>query len=137
MIILPILFSVLSFASPQKMPEPNFRFHYAPNESGEIHNCTHKRIRDLPDWEVICEGIKTKFAAHVIIRHYHRKDRSSIEILYWVTDRGENSSTAPKFHSTSAWVHLSKPGEAARLSLSQGVENDYASLVLDWHADAR
>jgi len=133
MTILSLFFSL--WAQAAVLPEPNFRFQYSPNESGEIRRCTHERIRDLPDWEITCEGMKKKFVAHVIIRHYHRESNSSIEILYWVTDRGETSSTAPKFHSTTAWIHLTKPGQAGSMSLSQGVENDYASLVMDISLD--
>jgi hypothetical protein len=133
MIILPFLFSLWfsPAALTAALPEPKFRFQYVPNEGAGIHRCTHERIRDLPDWEITCEGLKKKFVAHVIIRHHHKDSRSSIEILYWVTDRGDTNTTPPKFHSTTAWIHLTKPGEAGRISLSQGIENDYASLALE------
>lgn len=129
MSLLSLLFAILSFAS---VEDANLRFQYVPNEGGEIRNCTHQRIRDLPDWSIRCEGMKKEFAAHVVIREHQRGASTSFEILYWVTDRGENSTTRPIFHSTTTWVHLKKAGEAASLSLSQGVENDYASLVMEW-----
>jgi hypothetical protein len=127
--IISLIFALTAFAQ----PEPNLRFQYVPNEGGEILQCTHKRIRDLPDWEVNC-GSK-QFVAHVILRHYHRKDHSSMELLYWVTARSEDKRKPPLFHSTTAWIHLKERGEAARISLSQGVENDYASLVMEWRSD--
>lgn len=124
--LLNLLFTTLAFA----LPDPELKFQYVPNEGGEVLNCTHKRIRDLPDWEVNC-GPK-RFAAHVIIRSVQRNQSSSWEILYWVTARNEKK---PLFHSTTARVHFAHPTKAMAFSLSQGVENDYASLVMELKGD--
>ncbi len=125
------LFALL-FALTGSAADDNMRFRYQPTELAATH-CTHKRIRDLPDWQVRC-GEK-EFVAHVIIREYRREEepRVSYEILYWVTDR--NGPTT-RFHSGTSWIRLKKPTSLDSLTLSQGVENDYASLELDWSPSA-
>jgi hypothetical protein len=125
LLLLQLAFYPLSSAANK---DTNMRFRYQPAEA-EAVSCTHKRIRDLPDWEIRC-GEK-QFVAHVVIREYQRQEepRTSVEILYWVTDR---NSPQPKFHSGSNWIRLKKASSLDSLQLSQGVENDYASLELDW-----
>lgn len=113
----------------------NFRFRYEPVEGEAATLCTHKKIRDLPDWNVVCEtgyGKKT-YSVHLIVREYPRAGETGVEILYWVSEPGETPTSPHKFHSTSALLHLR--GEKAGLGdfiMSQGVENDFASLVLSW-----
>jgi hypothetical protein len=130
MTIFSLLFAAISFAN----PEPNFTFQYVPNEGEVATPCVHKRIRDLPDWEVICEGprVKKRFVAHVIIRDVQREKTSSVELLYWVTQRGLDSVTPPKFHSTTALMHFEGKAAPMAMTLFQGVENDFASLRLTW-----
>jgi hypothetical protein len=112
--------------------EPNFHFSYQPNEAPSIP-CAMERIRDLPDWLVTCEerGRKKVFVAHVILRETLREQDASLEILFWVTDR--NQST-PKFTSGTSLIHLKQRSALALVTLSQGVENDSAQLVLQWSA---
>lgn len=130
MAILSLLFASLAFA----MPEPNFRFQYVPNEGAAATPCEHKRIRDLPDWEVNCDGpgVSKRFVAHVIFRDTQRETTSSLEILYWVTQRGSDSAIPPKFHSTTARMHFIGKAEPMVMTFEQGVENDSASLELSW-----
>lgn len=131
MTILSFLLASYVFA----MPEPDFRFQYVPNEGEAATACEHKRIRDLPDWEVNCDGpgVSKRFAAHVIFRETKRENTSSLEILYWVTQRGLDSTTPPKFHSTTARMHFKGTAEPMVMTFEQGVENDAASLQLTWH----
>lgn len=130
MLIQTLLLSCLAFA----MPEPDFSFQYVPNEGEAATPCEHKRIRDLPDWEVNCDGpgVSKRFAAHVIFRETKRETTSSLEILYWVTQRGLDSVTPPKFHSTTARMHFKGVAEPMVMTFEQGVENDSASLQLVW-----
>lgn len=111
--------------------EPTLKFQYVPHDGAEAILCKHKPVRDLPDFDVHCEagGIIKDFAAHVIVRELPAA--SSLEILYWVTER--QAGSRPLFHSTTAL--LRGKGRASAISLSQGVENDFASLVMDWRAE--
>jgi hypothetical protein len=112
--------------------EDLLRFRYVPNE-GLALTCSHERIRDLPDWRVSCGGEKS-FTAHVIVRESEGEAGARLEIHYWVTAPGENERAPRKFHSTTALLHLNKGAETRSMILFQGVENDQASLVLDWSA---
>ncbi|MGZ3713425.1 MAG: hypothetical protein ACXVBE_16795 [Bdellovibrionota bacterium] len=133
-IILLSLFLVVSAStSAFAEPEPNFHFSYQPNEGADSVSCTHERIRNLPDWKVLCTffGEQKEFTAHVILRQLPAQTGSTFELLYWVTAAGDAPGGAPKFHSTSAILKMKGETAIASLSLAQGVENDYASLVLD------
>lgn len=108
-------------------------FSYEPSES-EPSSCTHEQIRDLPDWQVICftPSGKKEFVAHVVVKESQRDEepKTTLEILYWVTQRREN--TSPLFHSGTSMMRLNKSSSIESMRLSQSVENDYASLVMDW-----
>lgn len=127
--MLPIFWLWSSFA----FALPSMTFRYEPME-GESSPCTFEQIRDLPDWAVTCStGYgKKRFAAHVIVRENPRPNDTGLEILYWVTDRGDTDSTPPKFHSTSALFRLAGNASLSEFTLSQGVENDFAMLTLGW-----
>ena len=109
------------------------KFTYEPNEL-PASACEHEQIRDLPDWKVICKTpYETKeFVAHVIVRESQRKEepQTFLEILYWVTER--RPKQAPLFHSGTSMIRLKKGSSIESMRLSQSVENDYASLVMDW-----
>jgi hypothetical protein len=124
-----MLLSLNAFAE----AEPKHHFSYVPNEGADAVNCTHERIRDLPDWKVRCTffGEVKEFSAHVILRQIPSQNGSLFELLYWVTAAGDTLSGPPKFHSTSALLKMKGETAITSLSLAQGVENDYASLVLD------
>lgn len=125
--------------STQRVPidEGHLKFRYS-SQDGEFQlECSHKRIRDLPDWEVICKnevGIRKVFAAHIVLNKGRRlnnevKPSRWYELLYWVTDR--KAQNAPRFHSSSLILQASDESEINQFQLHQGVENDYASLILD------
>lgn len=135
-----ISLSVLLFAAPSAfaLPEPNMHFSYQPNEGFAAVNCRHERIRDLPDWRVKCNflGTEKEFTAHVILREYAKADgNSGVELLYWVTEPGKHPNSPVNFHTTSAFLGFKGNSKLADLSIGQGVENDYASLVLDATVD--
>lgn len=112
-------------------------FRYVPNE-GKAFDCTHTRIRDLPDWTIDCgQGEKT-FTAHVIVRKYSREamPQTGLEILYWVTEPGETPTSIRKYHSTTALLQLTDKTDVHSLILFQGVENDMASLRLSLKAQS-
>lgn len=106
-------------------------FRYEPNEGAEAIECTHKQIKDLPDWDIEC-GEK-KFSAHVIVRPYfhERAPKTKIEILYWVVEPGKKPRDTNIFHSSSFMVRLKEKTDLYSVSLSQGVENDFAGLTLE------
>jgi hypothetical protein len=127
MTLFPFLLTHLAFA------QPTMTFTYEPAEGQEPSPCTYEQIKDLPDYDVTCAtpfGVKN-FGAHVIVREFPHasKGDTGVEILYWVTERGDAQR---KFHSTSALFHLKGSTTLADFSLSQGVENDFASLALGW-----
>ena len=57
-------------------------------------------------------------------------EEKAFEVLYWVIDR--NQPTTRAFSSTSSWIEFKNISELNLLSFSQGVENDYAFLKLDF-----
>ena len=116
------LFASMSYAM-------DLRFSYVPNE-GEAQMCVHERIRDLPDWKVVCgERIYT---AHVIVRRAERSQEPQmmLEILYWITEPGPTPTSPNKFHSTTTFLYLKEKTEVFGLVMYLGVENDMASLRL-------
>jgi hypothetical protein len=127
------LLALLCSAPAYALPEPGFAFSYVPNEGADGVSCVHERIRDLPDWKVVCvvAGDKKEFTAHVIFREIPGSKSSALELLYWVTAAGARPEGPKDYHSTSAIFHFDRPTRVNTFSLGQGVENDYASLVLD------
>lgn len=127
-----LLLTQLSLAA----PVPKMVFTYEPVEGEAASLCDARQIQDLPDWDVTCVtpyATKT-FGAHVIVRESPHASDTSVEILYWVTERGDSGTTPRKYHSSSALFHLKGSTTLADFSLSQGVENDQSSLVLGWAA---
>jgi hypothetical protein len=124
-----LLAGLLPAAQPAKLV-----FHYQLAEGEGPSECSQAQIRDLPDWKVSCRtpyGEKT-YTAHVVVREYTKEAAAGLEILYWVTEPGATESAPPVFHSTSALLKWRGSGSLEGFSLSQGVENDLASLVLGW-----
>lgn len=130
-----LLLPLISYGQSTVLPDNRLRFDYI-SQDGQIHYpCTHKRIRDLPDWEVVCKstnGIVRTFAAHVVVVRGQRQPQSGpgiwYEILYWVTDRQDKNK--PVFHSSSMTFNLTPTSHLQAFRIFQGVENDYAALVL-------
>lgn len=144
LILLTCLMGATGFAAAQTQTQTldpqgtvSMKFAYVPHEASDLPNagvleCTHERIRDLPDWKVVCGGGEKVFTAHVVLRIGKREDapKTVIEILYWVTAPGETPTSVRKYHSTSALVYLNEPTDMAKLNISQGVENDMATLTM-------
>lgn len=127
------LLGALGFLFLSSVAHAKMEFRYEPNEGGDFLECTHKKIRDLPDWDIVCgpKGEK-KFSAHVIVRPFFRESapQTTVEILYWVIEPGKTPTSVHTFHSSTFMVRLKEKTDLYSVSLSQGVENDYASLVL-------
>lgn len=112
----------------------NLSFQYIPNEGTMMMNCVHSQIRDLPDWEVVCgKGTpqQKKYSVHFITKEYQRAVQpvTTFEYLYWVT---EWEFVKPVYSSNSFWIRLKEKTSVHGIRLYQGVENDVASLVLDY-----
>jgi hypothetical protein len=112
------------------MAKPSMFFQYVPNDGPEFTQCEYGQIRDLPDYEVTC-GEK-KFTAHVIVRQMQGGLGTAFEVLYWVTEPAAPPAKGPRFNATSTWLRIKDKSSISSLSLSQAVENDYASLMMDW-----
>jgi|GEM_PF-5651531 len=133
------LLGVFCFTLPSRAATENMRFTYQPMEDLGTE-CTHKQIRDLPDWDVACEtpyGLK-KFSAHVVVRENHRgEEKTGLEVLYWVTAPGDTETSPRKYSSTSALIGLSGKTKLEDFTFSQGIENDAAYLSLDWKRNGK
>ncbi len=130
--VLPMMFTGLAGATP--VESKNLSFQYIPNEYGAIMDCVHSKIRDLPDWEVICgKGTpqQKKYSVHFVTKEYQRAVQpvTTFEYLYWVT---EWEFVKPVYSSNSFWLRLKEKSSIHGIRLYQGVENDVASLVLDY-----
>ena len=111
----------------------NMTFIYQPMEDVGTA-CTHKQIRDLPDYAVECVtpyGTK-RFTAHVVLRETVREKNTGLEVLYWVTAPGDTDTSPRKFDSSSLLLNMAGKTKLEDLSLSQGIENDAAYLTLGW-----
>jgi hypothetical protein len=127
-LILVILLTPLAFAVGERL-----QFTYQPMEDAATV-CSHKKIRDLPDYHVECiTPYETKlFSAHVVVRENVRKINTGMEVLYWVTAPGDTPTSPHKFNSSSLLLNVSGKSNLEDLSFSQGVENDRAYLTLKW-----
>lgn len=125
-------------ATPAAEPKAvSMKFTYVPHEAPDLPNagvleCKHERIRDLPDWKVVCGADEKEFTAHVVLRIGKREEapKTVLEILYWVIEPGDTPTSVRKYHSTSSLLYLSEPTDMAKLNISQGVENDMATLTM-------
>ncbi|MCO5142541.1 MAG: hypothetical protein M9962_05570 [Oligoflexia bacterium] len=128
-----IFLSLLIVTISHAIDTEQLSFRYTPNE-GSSSACEAKPIRDLPDWEIICDTDYGKkiFAAHIVLREFSSEHRSHLEILYWVTARSEGLNNPPKFHSTTSRMTFSNKAKPEEIHLSQGIENDFASLDMRW-----
>lgn len=129
-----ILFFLLMGVFHSAEAAQKMQFTYEVVEGAEPSKCKHEQIQDLPDWRVYCDTPygKKVFTAHVIVREVPRKESTSLEMLYWVTEPGVSEKASSQFHSTTALIRLKGSTSLTSFSVSQGVENDFASLLLDW-----
>lgn len=136
-IFLQLLLASLSFAGGENYlgtsGAGNMTFTYQPMEDAGTA-CTHKQIRDLPDYAVECvtpHGTKL-FTAHVVVRENAREKNTGVEVLYWVTAPGDTETSPRKFDSSSLLLNVAGKTKLEDFSFSQGVENDAAYLTLGW-----
>lgn len=128
--MLSLLFAAWMAAPALASTDQQMRFRYVPNEGAEAAACTHQRIRDLPDWDVRCqtEGGPRRFTAHVVVE---ARGPTLTEVLYWVTSSEQNR---PRFQGTTFLFRTKDKTHATGIVMAQSVENDYASLQLEWKA---
>lgn len=134
-----------SFATPaagfsaigtNKIEEDDVIFRYTSNDGTIDLKCAH--VFDKPaanDWDVWCgKGTKwlRQFRVHFLVRNYESRSsqRSAFEVLYWVIDKDQ--PTSKSFSSTSSWIQFKNLSDLERMSFSQGVENDYAYLSVEF-----
>ena len=97
------------------------RFVYTPNEGDGMLSCRHERIRDLPDWDVVCgdKGEK-RFTVHLVVRQMTRAEepRALVDILYWVSEPPVSPSTSAftfagvnREASAPCWTFLRRLGD--------------------------
>lgn len=134
-----IIFSFFSAHADIKnlaLQEDDVRFSYSSADGEFTLKCTHYFDKpDLHDFMVWCgkgtPHLRT-FRVHFLVRHHDRPHigKSAFEVLYWVTDRDQEPSR--RFSSTSSWIHFRNPSDLEKMSFSQGVENDYANLTIEF-----
>ncbi len=120
----------------KELKEDDVTFHYMSNDGTIDLKCAH--VFDKPgawDWDVWCgkgTNMLRMFRVHFLIRQYQSKvaNKTAYEVLYWVTDRDQPTTKA--FSSTTTWLQFNSLTTADMLSFSQGVENDYAHLTIEY-----
>ncbi|HEX7672726.1 MAG TPA: hypothetical protein VF412_01075 [Bdellovibrio sp.] len=117
--------------------EDDVTFNYMSNDGTIDLKCAH--VYDKPDawdWDVWCgkgTNMLRMFRVHFLLRQYVSKtaNKTAYEVLYWVTDR--DADTTKMFSSATNWLQFNGMTTPDMLSFSQSVENDYASLTLQFH----
>ncbi|MDG0815403.1 hypothetical protein [Bdellovibrio svalbardensis] len=120
----------------KEIQEDDVTFRYMSNDGTFDLKCAH--VYDKPgawDWDVWCgkgTNMLKMFRVHFLVRQYKAKaaEKTGFEILYWVIDRNQPATKA--FSSTSTWLQFNSLTDPEVLSFSQGVENDYAYLTLEY-----
>lgn len=120
----------------KEIQEEDVKFLYSSSDGTIELKCTHVFDKpELHDWDVWCgkgTNLLKQFRVHFLARQYKSRSgqQSALEVLYWVIDR--NQPLARAFSSTSSWIQYKNLSNLETLSFSQGVENDYAFLKLDF-----
>ena len=109
-------------------------FQFVSNDGTIALNCVHSQIRDLPDWQVVCgkgTPLEKRYTVHFLTNQYFKPTQPVmlLEYLYWVTDW---NSVNPIYTATSFWMKFKEKTNVQSIRLNQGIENDYADLVLDY-----
>lgn len=127
--------SGFKFIKNKEITEDNVTFRYMSSDGTIDLPCTAVYDEpDLWDWDVYCgKGTKMlrQFRVHLLIRMYENRQnpRSAMEVLYWVIDRDK---TPRAFSSTSSWIQYRNLSDLEVMRFSQGVENDYATLTVEF-----
>lgn len=120
----------------KEIQEDEVAFKYSSSDGTIELNCTHVfEAPGLHDWDVVCgKGTKLlkQFRVHFLARQFQSRDgnQSALEVLYWVIDR--NHPTMKAYSSTSSWLQFRNISSLDKMSFSQGIENDYAYLQMDF-----
>jgi hypothetical protein len=142
-LLLPLSFvSAVAFAgvkekiTTKEVAEDEAVFSYASADGEFSLKCTHYLDKpETHDFDVWCgKGtpyLRT-FRVHFMVRQHDKPDqgKSAFEVLYWVIDRDQEASR--KFSSGSSWIGFRNPSDLERMNFSQGVENDYANLTVEY-----
>lgn len=128
----------LAAANLSPVTEDDVTFSYASND-GEINlSCAH--VYDNPktsDWDVWCgkgTNMLKIFRVHFLLREYKAKtsEKMALQVLYLVNDR--NKPLGKGFSSSTQWMEFAEKTSPEKLIFSLGVENDYATLKLEYKA---
>lgn len=132
--------ATVSPAFADDLPGLNFKidasmldFTYQPNESAGLP-CKHTLVNPASqDWDVICQSADGKeshrYGVHLWVTTYPRdvEPKVSYEVLYWVDDRSEKSSS----HGSTIWFHLKDQSAIQKIEVGQFVDNGSSSLDMD------
>lgn len=135
-VLIPLLASASAWAkaAPLALPPEAVQFRYVSSDGDFQLDCKHYESAAPHGFRVVC-GAGTvhqrEYAVHLIVRGFRRAQvpRVSYEILYWITDR--NVPIQRAFSSGTSWIRFNDASDAHSMTLTQSVENDYASLWVD------
>ncbi len=121
----------------KEVAESEVTFSYASADGEFTLKCTHYLDKpETHDFDVWCgKGtpyLRT-FRVHFLLRQHDKPEqgKSAFEVLYWVIDRDQRDASR-KFSSGNTWISFRNPSDVERMNFSQGVENDYAYLSVDY-----
>lgn len=136
-----VLVSALVFGETSKKEIPlqsrGISFEYTTMEgSTGLIPCKHTKTSSPYDLEVECiVGKKIHlYTVHLLLNFYtHQNEKSSYELLYWVTDN--TNLEKPLFSSSSTWIHnKTVVPQLEMLEVSQGIEQDQAYLKFTYQS---
>lgn len=123
-------------AKKQQLHESEVKFSYSSADGEFTLKCTHYLHEPaLHDFDVWCgkgtSHLRT-FRVHFLARQHEKPQlgKNSLEVLYWVIDRDQDMTR--KFSSGSTWINFKNKSDIERMNFSQGVENDYAYLSVEY-----
>lgn len=125
--------SLAQFGNNIHLEAKNLKFSYQSYDASSIVKCTHEIENELSqDWKILCQDstFKREYSVHLWVTRYTKKvaPRTSIETLYWVTERYPEQG---KGYSSTNWVHLAEETPFYGANLSVGVDNETAGLYLE------
>jgi hypothetical protein len=136
---LSMFFVLKAKAVPDPLPSSDIldriEFRYESNDGSFTLSCKHW-IGNFSggDFSVACgkgqgTGEIKNYSVHLRIRTVPKGTLTIFELMYWITDRNVKTPV-PAFASHSQLFTVSKVAEIHELQMSEGVENDYAQLVM-------
>lgn len=123
-------------ATTREVMEDEVKFSYASADGEFSLKCVHYLNKpETHDFDVWCgkgtPHLRT-FRVHFLVRQHDKPSigKSSLEVLYWVIDRDQDMTR--KFSSGSTWINFKNQSAIEKMNFSQGVENDYANLSVEY-----